>query len=155
MLPAEEQLKIIEQGTDEILPREDLLAKLERSVAEDRPLVIKQGFDPTRPDLHIGHGVSIHKLRVFQELGHRVVFVMGDFTARVGDPSGRDNTRPMLTEGEIEANLTTYEEQLFRILDPDLTEIRRNSAQAEKDTGETEKKRYAVGGAAPIEIARA
>jgi len=125
-LPAEDQLARIREGTVEILPEHELVEKLERSRAEDRPLVIKQGFDPTRPDLHIGHGVSIHKLRTFQDLGHQVVFVMGTFTALVGDPSGRDETRPMLSEAEIEANLRTYEEQVFRILDPDLTEVRRN-----------------------------
>ena len=126
-LPVDEQLDRIRQGAEKIVPEAELVAKLERSAKEARPLIIKQGFDPTRPDLHIGHGVSIHKLRTFQELGHRVVFVMGDFTARVGDPSGRDETRPMLSEEEIESNLATYEEQLFRILDPETTEIRRNS----------------------------
>ncbi len=126
-LPVEEQIRRIREGTESIVPEAELAHKLEGSVREDRPLIIKQGFDPTRPDLHIGHGVSIHKLRTFQELGHRVVFVMGDFTARVGDPSGRDETRPMLSEEEIEANLVTYEDQLFRILDPEATEIRKNS----------------------------
>lgn len=126
-LPVEEQLDQIRRGAERIIPEAELLAKLERSAREDRPLIIKQGFDPTRPDLHIGHGVSIHKLRTFQKLGHRVVFVMGDFTARVGDPSGSDETRPMLSEEKIESNLATYEEQLFRILDPEATEIRRNS----------------------------
>ena len=126
-LPVAQQLDRIPQGAERIVPEAELLAKLERSAREERPLIIKQGFDPTRPDLHIGHGVSIHKLRTFQELGHRVVFVMGDFTARVGDPSGRDETRPMLSGEEIESNLATYEKQLFRILDPETTEIRRNS----------------------------
>ena len=126
-LPVAEQLDRIRQGAERIVPEAELLAKLERSAREERPLIIKQGFDPTRPDLHIGHGVSIHKLRTFQELGHRVVFVMGDFTARVGDPSGRDETRPMLSGEEVESNLATYEKQLFRILDPETTEIRRNS----------------------------
>ena len=126
-LPVDEQLDRIRQGAEKIVPEAELRSKLERSAKGGRPLLIKQGFDPTRPDLHIGHGVSLHKLRVFQELGHRVVFVMGDFTARVGDPSGRDETRPMLSEEEIESNLATYEEQLFRILDPGATEIRRNS----------------------------
>ncbi|WP_419943573.1 tyrosine--tRNA ligase [Candidatus Palauibacter sp.] len=126
-LPVAEQLDRIRQGAERIVPEAELLAKLERSAREERPLIIKQGFDPTRPDLHIGHGVSIHKLRTFQELGHRIVFVMGDFTARVGDPSGRDETRPMLSGEEIESNLATYEKQLFRILDPETTEIRRNS----------------------------
>ena len=126
-LPVDEQLARIRRGAERIVPEAELRAKLERSAREERPLIIKQGFDPTRPDLHIGHGVGIHKLRTFQELGHRVVFVMGDFTARVGDPSQRDETRPMLSEEEIDSNLATYEEQLFRILDPEATEIRRNS----------------------------
>ena len=126
-LPVQEQLDRIREGAAEIIPEDELASKLERSRAQGSPLVIKQGFDPTRPDLHIGHGVSLYKLRTFQELGHTVVFVMGDFTARVGDPSGRDETRPMLSEEEIEANLLTYQEQVYGILDPERTEIRRNS----------------------------
>ncbi len=125
--PVDEQLERIRQGSEQIVREEDLAEKLDRSIFKRRPLIVKQGFDPTRPDLHVGHGVSIHKLRTFQELGHHVVFVMGDYTARIGDPSGRDETRPMLSEQEIESNLATYEEQLFRILDPELTEVRRNS----------------------------
>jgi len=125
-LPVEEQLERIAAGASEIIPEAELVEKLERSRRTRTPLIIKQGFDPTRPDLHIGHGVSIHKLRTFQELGHRVVFVMGTYTALIGDPSGRDETRPVLTEEEIEDNLATYEEQVFRILDPERTEIRRN-----------------------------
>ncbi len=123
----DEQLERIRAGAVEILPEEELVEKLRRSREADTPLVVKQGFDPTRPDLHIGHAVSLHKLRTFQDLGHRVVFVMGDFTARVGDPSGRDETRPMLSEGEIDENLRSYESQMFRVLDPERTEIRRNS----------------------------
>jgi len=125
--PAREQLERIRDGVSEIVPEEELLQKLERSIASGVPLVVKQGFDPTRPDLHIGHAISIHKLRTFQDLGHRVVFVIGDFTALVGDPSGRSDTRPMLTRDEIETNLRTYEDQVFRVLDPERTEIRRNS----------------------------
>jgi tyrosyl-tRNA synthetase len=124
---ATEQLERIRDWVSEIIPEAELLDKLERSIASGEPLIVKQGFDPTRPDLHLGHAISIHKLRTFQELGHRVVFVIGDFTALVGDPSGRSETRPMLTREEIEHNLGTYEEQVFRILDPELTEIRRNS----------------------------
>jgi len=124
--PVDEQLARIREGAVEILPEEELVAKLARSRETGRPLVIKQGFDPTRPDLHIGHAVSIHKLRTFQELGHGVVFVIGDFTARIGDPSGRSETRPMLSEAEIEQNLITYRDQVFRILDPERTELRRN-----------------------------
>ena len=125
--PAREQLERIRDGVSEIVPEDELLHKLERSVATGVPLIVKQGFDPTRPDLHIGHAISIQKLRTFQDLGHRVVFVIGDFTALVGDPSGRSDTRPMLTPDEIEHNLRTYEDQVFRVLDPELTEIRRNS----------------------------
>ncbi len=124
--PVEDQLERIREGALEVIPEEELAGKLTRSRETGVPLVIKQGFDPTRPDLHIGHAVSIHKLRTFQELGHRVVFVIGDFTARVGDPSGQSETRPMLSEAEIEENLITYRDQVFRILDPERTELRRN-----------------------------
>ncbi|MGI9037825.1 MAG: tyrosine--tRNA ligase [Gemmatimonadota bacterium] len=127
MFPSvDEQLRRIREGTADVIPEDELVRKLERSRAADRPLVVKQGFDPTRPDLHIGHAVSIHKLQTFQELGHRVVFVIGDFTALMGDPSGRSESRPMLTREEIEENLQTYAEQVFRILDRDRTELRRN-----------------------------
>ena len=124
--PVDEQLTRIREGALEIIPETELADKLTRSRETGVALVIKQGFDPTRPDLHIGHAVSIHKLRTFQELGHRVVFVIGDFTARVGDPSGQSETRPMLSEAEIEENLVTYRDQVFRILDPERTELRRN-----------------------------
>jgi len=126
-LDPQEQLARIADGAEEVIPEAELLDKLERSRAGRKPLLIKQGFDPTRPDLHIGHAVSLFKLRTFQELGHQVVFVMGDFTARIGDPSGRDTTRPVLDEQEIEANGQTYAEQVFRVLDPERTTIRRNS----------------------------
>lgn len=128
MFPSvDEQLTRIRDGAADIIPEDELKRKLERSRAAGRPLVVKQGFDPTRPDLHIGHAVSIHKLHAFQELGHQVVFVIGDFTALVGDPSGRSDTRPMLTREEVEANLATYAEQVFTILDPERTQLRRNS----------------------------
>ena len=130
--PVEDQLERIREGALEVIPEEELAAKLTRSRETGVPLVIKQGFDPTRPDLHIGHAVSIHKLRTFQELGHRVVFVIGDFTARVGDPSGQSETRPMLSEAEIEGNLVTYRDQVFRILDPERTELRRNGEWLEE-----------------------
>jgi tyrosyl-tRNA synthetase len=122
-----EQMDAIRAGADEVVPEEDLVRKLERSRAEGRPLVIKQGFDPTRPDLHIGHAVSIRKLRTFQELGHDVVFVVGDYTARVGDPSGRSETRPRLTPAEIDANAHTYADQVGRILDLSRVRVERNS----------------------------
>lgn len=126
-LPVDEQLALIRAGTAEIIPEPELKRKLTRSLDTGLPLIIKQGFDPTRPDLHIGHAVSIHKLRTFQELGHQVVFVIGDFTALVGDPSGQSDTRPALGRDEIEQNLETYAEQVFTILDPDRTQLRRNS----------------------------
>ena len=126
-LPVDEQLELIRAGTAQIIPELELKKKLERSRNTDSPLIIKQGFDPTRPDLHIGHAVSIHKLRTFQELGHQVVFVIGDFTAIVGDPSGQSDTRPVLSRDEIEENLKTYSEQVFTILDEDRTKVVRNS----------------------------
>ncbi len=126
-LPVDEQLALIRAGTAQIIPERELKRKLVRSRKTDTPLIIKQGFDPTRPDLHIGHAVSIHKLRTFQELGHQVVFVIGDFTAIVGDPSGQSDTRPMLGRDEIEQNLKSYAKQVFTILDPDRTQVRRNS----------------------------
>ncbi|HKJ91921.1 MAG TPA: tyrosine--tRNA ligase [Longimicrobiales bacterium] len=118
---------MIRRGVVEIVPEEDLARKLEESRRDGRPLCIKQGFDPTRPDLHIGHAVSIRKLRDFQELGHQVVFVVGDYTARVGDPSGRSEARPRLTPEEIDENARTYAEQVGRILDLSQVRLERNS----------------------------
>jgi len=126
-LPVDAQMDRIRDGVAEIVPEPELVDKLKRSRESGKPLTVKQGFDPTRPDLHIGHAVSIFKLKTFQELGHQVVFVIGDFTALVGDPSGQSDARPMLSGEEIEHNLETYREQVFRILDPERTEIRRNS----------------------------
>jgi tyrosyl-tRNA synthetase len=117
----------IRAGAVEIIPEDALAAKLERSRNEDRPLVVKQGFDPTRPDLHIGHAVSIRKLRTFVELGHDVVFVVGDYTARIGDPSGRSETRPRLSPEEIETNARTYADQVGRILDTSKVRVAFNS----------------------------
>ncbi len=125
--PVNEQMDEIRRGTLEIVPEEDLARKLERSVRTGTPLVVKQGFDPTRPDLHIGHAVSLRKLRTFQELGHDVVFVMGGYTALIGDPTGRSDLRPRLTEEEVEANGRTYAEQMFRVLDPARTRIENNA----------------------------
>ncbi len=127
MLPVKEQLAIIQRGTEEILPLEELERKLERSVAEGRPLVIKQGFDPTAPDLHLGHAVGLRKLRQFQDLGHRVVFLIGDFTALIGDPTGRSETRKAMTREDVEANAETYRQQVGKILDMEKLEIRFNS----------------------------
>jgi tyrosyl-tRNA synthetase len=122
-----EQMDAIRRGATEIIPVEALARKIERSIATGEPLVVKQGFDPTRPDLHLGHMVSIRKLRTFQELGHRVVFLIGDFTALVGDPSGQSETRPRLSEEEVQRNAATYREQIFKVLDPKRTVIDRNS----------------------------
>ncbi|MCP4548222.1 MAG: tyrosine--tRNA ligase [bacterium] len=127
MLSAKEQLKIIQQGVEEILPLEELERKLERSVAENRPLIIKQGFDPTSSDLHIGHALGLRKLRQFQDLGHRVVFLVGDFTALIGDPTGRSETRKAMTREDVEGHARTYVEQAGKILDIDKVEIRYNS----------------------------
>ena len=120
-------MDVIRRGALEIVPEAELVRKLERSQREGKPLVIKQGFDPTRPDLHIGHAVSLRKLRDFQELGHDVVFVMGTFTALVGDPTGRNEQRPPLSEEEVEANGRTYAEQVFQVLDPARTRIQPNA----------------------------
>lgn len=123
----QEQMDIIRRDAVEVVPEEALERKLEHSVESGQPLCIKQGFDPTRPDLHIGHAVSIRKLREFQELGHEVVFVVGDYTARVGDPSGRSETRPRLSPEEIEENARTYAKQVDRILDVSRVRIEYNS----------------------------
>ena len=125
--PLNEQMDAIRRGAVEIIPEDLLARKVERSIAGGEPLVIKQGFDPTRPDLHVGHMVSIRKLRTFQELGHRVVFLIGDLTGLVGDPSGLSETRPRLSEEEIQRNAATYREQIFKVLDPAKTVIERNS----------------------------
>ncbi|MBJ9986691.1 tyrosine--tRNA ligase [Acinetobacter sp. S40] len=122
-LPAEEQLALIQRGTHEIISEEDLLKKLK----ENRPLKIKAGFDPTAPDLHFGHTVLINKLKTFQDLGHEVTFLIGDYTAMIGDPTGKSATRPPLTREQVEANAKTYQEQVFKILDPNKTKVRFNS----------------------------
>ena len=119
----EQILAEIRRGTDEIILEEDLRRKL----ASGRPLRIKAGFDPTAPDLHFGHTVLINKLRQFQDLGHQVVFLIGDFTGMIGDPSGKSATRPPLTREQVKANAETYKEQVFKILDPAKTEVRFNS----------------------------
>ncbi|MCS7233226.1 MAG: tyrosine--tRNA ligase [Synergistetes bacterium] len=123
MLSLEEQLKIIKRGTVEIINEEELRKKLEKG----EPLVVKAGFDPTAPDLHLGHTVLLRKMRHFQELGHKVVFLIGDFTARIGDPSGRSEMRKPLTLEEIERNAATYKRQFFKVLDPDKTIVAYNS----------------------------
>jgi tyrosyl-tRNA synthetase len=124
--PLNEQLDLIRRGTHEIVSEEELARKIARAIEAGRPLVVKQGFDPTRPDIHIGHTISIRKLKDFQDLGHEVVFLIGTFTALIGDPSGRSETRPLLSPDEVEKNARTYMEQVFKILDPDRTQVRRN-----------------------------
>ncbi len=116
-------LSLIRRGTNEIISEEELKKKL----ASGKKLRIKLGVDPTAPDLHLGHSVIINKLKVFQDLGHQIVFLIGDFTARIGDPSGRSATRPMMTEEQIMANIKTYQDQVFKILDREKTEVVFNS----------------------------
>ena len=123
----DEQLGFLRRGAVEVIREEDLRAKLIRSAETGRPLRVKLGADPTAPDIHLGHTVVIRKLRHFQELGHTVVFLIGDFTGMIGDPSGKSATRPQLTREEIEANAQTYRKQIFKLLDPARTEIRFNS----------------------------
>ena len=130
MKPVEEQLALIKRGADEILVESELRAKLERGV----PLRVKAGFDPTAPDLHLGHTVLINKLRQFQELGHQVLFLIGDFTGMIGDPSGKNVTRLPLTREQVMANAETYKEQVFKILDPALTQVMFNSTWMDKMT---------------------
>ncbi|MDK2871652.1 MAG: tyrosyl-tRNA synthetase [bacterium] len=128
LLSPQEQLKLIKRGTVEIINEEELMKKLEKGI----PLIVKAGFDPTAPDLHLGHTVLLRKMRHFQELGHKVVFLIGDFTARIGDPSGRSETRKPLTPEEIEKNSATYKRQFFKVLDPEKTVVAYNSEWLEK-----------------------
>ena len=128
----EAQLEYLRKGTVEIIRENELRAKLENSAKTGRPLRIKLGVDPTAPDIHLGHTVVIRKLRAFQELGHTVIFLIGDFTGLIGDPSGNSATRPQLTREEINANAETYKQQIFKLLDPEKTEIRFNSEWMDK-----------------------
>ena len=123
MLPADEQLHVLTSGIADLVPA----AAMREKLAKGTPLRVKLGVDPTAPDLHLGHAVPLRKLRQFQDLGHTVVLIIGDFTALIGDPSGRNSTRPPLTMEQINENAQTYVEQAFKILDPDKTELRRNS----------------------------
>ncbi len=123
----EKELEIIRRGTVEIVPEEELVAKLKRSNATGKPLTIKLGLDPTAPDIHLGHTVVLQKMRQFQELGHQVIIILGDFTARIGDPTGKSETRKQLTEEQVLANARTYERQIFKILDPSRTKLVFNS----------------------------
>ncbi|HEY6230519.1 MAG TPA: tyrosine--tRNA ligase [Pyrinomonadaceae bacterium] len=128
----DEQLAYLRKGTTEIIREEDLRAKLEKSARTGKPLRVKLGADPTAPDIHLGHTVVIRKLRAFQELGHTVIFLIGDFTGLIGDPSGKSATRPQLTRQEINANADTYKRQIFKLLDPEKTEMRFNSEWMDK-----------------------
>lgn len=128
MKPVDEQLALIKRGADEILVESELRIKLERGT----PLRIKAGFDPTAPDLHLGHTVLINKLRQFQDLGHEVLFLIGDFTGMIGDPSGKNVTRQPLTREQVSANADTYKEQVFKILDPAKTTVMFNSTWMDK-----------------------
>ena len=128
MTDINEQLAELERGTEEILPQDSLLRRL----AKKKKLIVKAGFDPTAPDLHVGHTVLINKMRQFQEFGHEVVFLIGDFTGMIGDPSGKNSTRPSLTTEQIAENAATYEAQIFKILDPERTRIEFNSTWMSK-----------------------
>ena len=127
MIGVEEQIELIERGVVDCISREELRKKLERSIATGKPLKIKAGFDPTAPDLHLGHTVLLQKLKHFQDLGHQVVFLIGDFTGLIGDPTGKSETRKPLTREDIARNAETYKEQVFKILDPEKTEVAFNS----------------------------
>ncbi len=131
-----EQMDVIKRGVIELLPEEEMVQKIERSIKKNKPLIIKQGFDPTAPDIHLGHTVGIRKLRQFQELGHQVVVIIGDYTAMVGDPSEKKSTRPRLTHEQVMEHAQTYQEQFFKILDRDKTEVRFNGDWFRKMTFE-------------------
>ena len=122
-----DQLEMIRIGTEEIIPEDGLIRKLERSLASGKPLRVKMGFDPSAPDIHLGHAVGLRKLRTFQDLGHHVVLIVGDYTGMVGDPSGRNSTRPRLLHEQVEANARTYLRQLFKVVDESRAEVRWNS----------------------------
>ena len=126
-LPVDEQMDLLQKGAAEIIRVSDLRERLEESRKTGRPLRVKAGFDPTAPDLHLGHTVLMRKLRHFQQLGHQVIFLVGDFTSLIGDPTGRNVTRKPLTREQIDANAETYKAQVFKILDESLTEVRYNS----------------------------
>jgi tyrosyl-tRNA synthetase len=124
----DKQLEVIKRGASEVIPEDELVKKLERSFKEDRPLKVKLGLDPTAPDIHLGHTVVLHKMRQLQELGHDVVLILGDFTGRIGDPSGRSETRRQLTDEQIQINVATYKDQVGKILDLNRVRLVYNSA---------------------------
>ena len=123
----DEQIEFIKKGAVDLIREDDLRKKLEHSAKTGKPLRVKLGADPTAPDIHIGHTVVIRKLRAFQDLGHTAIFLIGSFTGMIGDPSGKTATRPPLSREEINANAETYKTQIFKLLDPEKTEIRFNS----------------------------
>src|SRR2546429_5382074 len=125
--PVEEQLAYLKKGSSEIIRESELREKLEKSRATGKPLRVKAGFDPTAPDLHLGHTVLLRKLKHFQDLGHTVIFLIGDFTGMIGDPTGRSATRPPLSREQIEQNAETYKTQVFKILDANKTVVDFNS----------------------------
>ena len=127
MISAAEQFRLISHGVADLLPEDEFKKKLEKSVATNTPLIVKLGLDPTAPDIHLGHTVVLRKLKLFQDFGHKVIILIGDFTARIGDPTGKSVTRPPLTEEQVITNAKTYQEQIFKVLDPDKTEVRFNS----------------------------
>lgn len=128
----EEQFKIIQKGVLEIINEEDLLKKLKRSYEEQKPLIVKLGLDPSAPDIHLGHTVVLRKIKQLQDLGHRAVIIIGDFTGRIGDPTGRSKVRNQMTEEEVLANAKTYTDQVMKVLDPEKTEVRFNSEWLKK-----------------------
>ena len=136
MLSAKEQLDIIKRGASEIIVEEDLRKKLEKSISTGKPLVVKAGFDPTAPDIHLGHTVLLNKMRQFQELGHEVIFLIGDFTGMIGDPTGKSETRKHLTKDEVRENAKTYQAQIYKILDSVRTKIAFNSEWMSRMTAE-------------------
>ena len=131
MSDLKKQLEIIKQGTEEIIGEDDLVQKLK----DNKTLTIKVGFDPTAPDLHLGHTVLLRKMRQLQDLGHKVIFLIGDFTGKIGDPTGKNKTRPPLTDKEIEENAKTYQDQVFKVLDKDMTVVDFNSRWGDKMSG--------------------
>ncbi|WP_251439875.1 tyrosine--tRNA ligase [Veillonella intestinalis] len=127
MKTLEEQLRLIKHGVENLLPEEDFKKKLAKSIAENKPLKIKLGLDPTAPDIHLGHTVVLRKLKTFQDLGHQIIILIGDFTARIGDPTGKSVTRPPLDEAAVAHNAMTYKEQIFKVLDESKTKVVYNS----------------------------
>ncbi len=127
MISAKEQFKIIMKGVNKLISEEDLMKKLENSIENNTPLVVKLGLDPSAPDIHLGHAVVLRKIKQMQDLGHRAVIIIGDFTGKLGDPTGKSKTRKQLTDEQVIRNAKTYEEQIFKVLDKNKTEVSFNS----------------------------